>query len=182
MTMNQRRVEDRQALTRLLEVYGAERTRWPARERLRFAGIIAEDKEAQRLVREAAALDALLDRASSASKDREHALKERIMAAALRSSETKLAVVAHGAGAPPKRSAFRLPALAGGRSVTRHQIPAAALLAASLVLGVMLGSAGTVTSTVQQVAEVTGLSTDAGDGSQVAYGDEIVAFADEDLL
>jgi hypothetical protein len=152
---------------------------------LRFAGIIAEDKEAQRLLREAAALDALLDRASSASKDREHALKERIMAAALRSSETKLAVVTHGAGGQPERSAWRLPALARGRrSSARHEWPAAALLAASLVVGVMLGSEGTVTNTVQQVAEVTGLSTAgyAGDGSQVAYGDEIVAFADEDLL
>jgi hypothetical protein len=106
------------------------------------------------------------------------------MAAALRSSETKLAVVTHGAGGQPERSAWRLPALARGRSAARHEWPAAALLAASLVVGVMLGSEGTVTNAVQQVAEVTGLSTAgyAGDGSQVAYGDEIVAFADEDLL
>ena len=59
--------------------------------------------------------------------------------------------------------------------------PAAALLAASLVLGVLMGSAGTLDSTVQQMAEITGLSP-ATEGSQIALGDESVTSADEDLL
>ena len=88
-----KRAEDRQALERLLEVYGADRTRWPARERLRFASFIGEDDGAKRLLAEADALDSLLDRAPRASEARERALQERIVAAALRSSETKLAVV-----------------------------------------------------------------------------------------
>lgn len=181
MTTNPRRTEDRQALTRLLEVYGANRTRWPARERLQFAGILAEDKDAQRLLREAAALDDLLDRASSAAEDREQALKERIMAAALRSSEPKLAVVV---GAHDKHRAGLRPMMSRGRAAARHEWPAAAMLAASLFVGVLLGSAGTVTNTVQDVAEVTGFATagEIGDGSQLALGDDLVAFADEDLL
>jgi hypothetical protein len=184
MTTNQRRAEERQALTRLLEVYGADRTRWPARERLQFAGLIAEDKDAQRQMCEAAALDELLDRASSASKDREHALKERIMAAALRSVETKLAVVdGDGTARSPQISRMR-PAMARGRMASRHEWPAAAMLAASLFVGVLLGSAGTVDTTVQEVAEATGLATaDAtGHSSQLAFGDDLVAFAEEDLL
>ena len=44
MTKMDKRAEDREALERLLEIYGADRTRWPARERLRFAGVVSEDK------------------------------------------------------------------------------------------------------------------------------------------
>jgi len=183
MTRNGKRAEDRQALEHLLEVYGADRTRWPARERLRFAGFICENKAAQRLLKEAAALDDLLDRASTVSEDREHALKERIMAAALRSSEAKLAVVPGGA----QKRAMKLPtwmrpaAASLGRGTARHELPAAALLAASLFVGVLLGSAGTFNTTVDEVAEVTGFAT-AGDASQLALGEDIVAFAEEDLL
>ncbi len=187
MTTMDRRAEDRQALERLLEVYGAERTRWPARERLRFAGFIAEDETAKRLVSEASALDALLDLAPRASEAHERALQERIVAAALRSSETKLAVVSGGGAAPrfPLRSRlFSLTSGFGKAPVDRkwgREWPAAALLAASLALGVFLGSAGTFDSTVQQVADVAGLSAGT-DSSQVALGDEIVASADGDLL
>jgi hypothetical protein len=63
----------------------------------------------------------------------------------------------------------------------RHEWPAAALLAASLVVGVMLGSAGTLDSTVQEVAEATGFAT-AGETSQVALSEDILAIADEELL
>src|SRR5262245_7919941 len=88
------RAEDRQALERLLEIYGADRTRWPARERLRFASLVAEDEASRRLMAEASALDRLLDVAPKASAAREHALKERIVAAALRQGHAKFAVVA----------------------------------------------------------------------------------------
>jgi hypothetical protein len=176
------RAMDRQALEHLLDVCGADRTRWPARERLRFASFISEDEEARRLVAESAALDALLDRAPSASEDREHALKERIVAAALRSSETKLAVVTAGGEAP---AMARVPTwLRGAPSARAHQRqewPAAALLAASLVVGVMLGSAGTFDATMQQVAEATGIDTPA-ETSQLALGEDVFASSEEDLL
>jgi hypothetical protein len=130
------RAEDRQALERLLEIYGADRTRWPARERLRFAGLVAEDVASRRLMAEASALDRLLDVAPKASADREHALKERIVAAALRQRHPKFAVVARSSetAVPDWRSwARRAPASSGWA--------AGGLLAASLVVGVMLGSA-----------------------------------------
>jgi hypothetical protein len=60
------------------------------------------------------------------------------------------------------------------------------MLAASLVIGVMLGSAGTLDTTMQQMAEVTGLSTATDnvntDSSQLALGEEIEGQSDEDLL
>lgn len=181
MTMKDNRAEERAALERLLDVCGADRTRWPARARLRFASFIASDEAAKRLVQEAAALDDLLDRAPRASEAREGALQERIVAAALRSVETKLAVVGGAPAAPPApRARFNVPAFA--KSAFRSEWPAAAMLAASLVVGVLLGSAGTLDPAMQQVASMTGISTEADSSSQVAYGDDLIAFADEDLL
>jgi hypothetical protein len=184
MTTKNTRAEDRQALERLLEVCGADRTRWPARERLRFASLVCEDESARRLLAESAALDALLDRAPLASEDRERALKERIVAAALRSGEPKLAVVAStGPKASPLaafvRGARLGPSRNGGHA--SREWSAAAVLAASLVIGVMLGSSGTFDATVQEVAEATGFTTTA-EMSQLALGEDILALSDEELL
>ena len=180
MTTKDRRSEDRQALERLLEVYGADRTRWPARERLRFASFVAEDEPPQRFLAEATALDSLLDLAPKASAAREHALKERIVAAALRQAEPRFAVVARStatAGAGWRAWARR----AGvSRAPASSGWAAGGLLAASLFVGVLLGSAGTFDTAVQQVAEATGYS--AADTSHLALGDEMVSTADEEVL
>ena len=186
MTKMDKRAEDREALERLLDIYGADRTRWPARERLRFAGIGGEDKVATRMLAEADALDRLLEQAPRASSADVEALKERIMAAALRSGAPQLAVVAgRKAGvAQPLTAAKRGPAFA--TRFVRGEWPAAAMLAASLVIGVMLGSTGSLDTTMQQMAEVTGLSTATDnvntDSSQLALGEEIEGQSDEDLL
>jgi hypothetical protein len=181
MTTKEKRAEDRQALEHLLEVYGADRTRWPARERLRFASLVAEDDGARRLVSEASALDSLLDLAPKASAAREHVLKERIVAAALRQTEPRFAVVARST--KPARAGWR--AWTGRASALRAPASsgwaAGGLLAASLVVGVLLGSAGTFDTAVQQVAEATGYSvTDTA--SHLALGDEMVSASDEEVL
>jgi hypothetical protein len=183
MTKMNKRAEDREALERLLDIYGADRTRWPARERLRFAGVISEDKTAAHMLAEADALDRLLEQAPRASSADVEALKERIMAAALRAKAPQFAVVAGGKAAAGKVAAGR-PAVVA--RFARGEWPAAAMLAASLVLGVVLGSTGSLDSTFQQVAEVTGLrsaQTDIStDNSQLALGEEIEAQPDEDML
>ena len=183
MTKMDKRAEDREALERLLEIYGADRTRWPARERLRFAGVIGDDKVAARMLAEAGALDRLLEQAPRANGADIDALKERIMAAALRSGPPQLAVVASGQPASGRVMPVlgRRPAFAA--MFGRGEWPAAALLAASLVLGVMLGSAGTFDATMQEMAEVTGLTSAPSDTSQLALGEEIEGQQpDEDLL
>lgn len=180
MAMKDRRAEDLEALERLLEVYGADRTRWPARERLRFASFIAEDGKAHRLVAESAALDRLLDLVPQAGAVRERALADRIMAAALQHGQPKPAVVPMAAKGP------RLKVPVWTRSLSRSfgggsTWAPAGLLAACLVAGVMLGSSGTLDSTVQQVAEVAGFSI-ASDVPQLALGEELVASTGDDLL
>lgn len=175
MTTKDKRTENRQALEHLLEVYGADRTRWPARERLRFASLVAEDAAVRRLMAEATALDSLLDLAPKASAAREHALKERIVAAALRQAEPRFAVVARSIeteDAGWRAWARRAPASSGWA--------AGGLLAASLLVGVLIGSAGTFDTAVQQVAEAAGYS--AADTSHLALGDEMVATAEEEVL
>ena len=154
MTKMDKRAEDREALERLLDIYGADRTRWPARERLRFAGVVSEDKLAARMLAEADALDQLLEQAPRASSADVDALKERIMAAALRAQRAAacrrcFGQAGFGQGRPPRR-----PTGPFNPRFTRSQWPAAGMLAASLVLGVMLGWTGTLDTTMQEMAEV----------------------------
>jgi hypothetical protein len=56
------------------------------------------------------------------------------------------------------------------------------LLAASLVLGVMLGSAGMLDSTMQEVAEVAGLSSSLTVEPQLMLNEDTAAWAGEELL
>ena len=183
MTKKNKQVDDREALQRLLDTYGADRTRWPARERLRFAGVVGEDKAAARLLAEAVALDRLLDRAPHATQGDLDALKERIMSTALRGSQPRLKVVASEQLTQDEMPSGNVLQLRRP-SLSRHfaEWPAAAVLAASLVLGVMLGSAGTFTSTMQEMAQATGFSEPATDSSQLALGDYVDGQVDEDLL
>ncbi len=92
--------------------------------------------------READALDRLLEQAPRASGADIDALKERIVAAALRSGAPQLAVVASGKPAFGRVMPVQTRRAAFAARFGRGEWPAAALLAASLVLGVMLGSAG----------------------------------------
>src|SRR5262245_23004312 len=69
----------------LLEVYGADRTRWPADLRAAVAQLVARDAGAQRLLAETEALDRVLQSAPVPALAAEAALAERIVAAAQRS-------------------------------------------------------------------------------------------------
>jgi hypothetical protein len=182
MTKMDKRAEDREALERLLEIYGADRTRWPARERLRFAGVVGDDTVAARMLAEAGALDRLLEQAPRASGANIDALKERIVAAALRSGAPQLAVVSGGKAAVAKRSSAPTRRSAFVGRFGHGQWPAAAMLAASLVLGVMVGSTGSLDSTLQEVADVAGFGSTASDSSQLALGDDVYGQMDEELL
>jgi hypothetical protein len=135
------------------------------------------------MLAEARALDQLLDRAPQASEASVDALKERIVAAALRAQPRRFTTV-EGDGqkaAPTKAWLGQLRRPSG--TVSFAQFPAAAVLAASLVLGVMLGTSGTFKTTMQQVASVTGLNSgSSADSSQLALGEEVLGQGDEDLL
>ncbi len=159
-----------QELNRLLEIYGADRSRWPAADRMRMSSVIAIDPRAKAALAEAAALDRLLDMAPLVSIDRERALAQAILAAAAANSSP--AQTSNVVALP----AARKPAVPFLRGQARHA--AGALLAASLVLGIFAGTSGQLSSTVDYVAEAVGLSDDE---SELAFYAEPSASAEESL-
>lgn len=193
MSNNNKHAADREALERLLDIYGADRTRWPARERLRFASVISDDAQAAKMLAQAQALDRLLDQATPAGNASLEALKGRIMAAALAERPalggSVGAVQPHGGGASvTSLSAVRERRAARSSAVTGFgEWPAAAVLAASLVLGVMLGWGGAFTGTMTQMAQVAGLEDARADTSSTYDISQLALGADvdsqyEDLL
>ncbi len=132
------------ALVNRLEISGADRTRWPAQERLRFAPLISGNAEAQRLVAEAAALDRLLDKIPAADPANLHGLIDRIVAAAEAEGQPRTDNVVSIS------AARRTPAAAAKRPPIhqRSTWQAAALLAASLFVGAFVGKSGLLNSAV----------------------------------
>jgi hypothetical protein len=169
---------DVQALERHLEIYGANQARWPQAARVRFAPLLGVDARARALLSEAEALDRLLDRAPSPSVFRERVLRDDIVAAISneRDGASSDHPAAHSIELPRKRQTART------RSTPRWAgWQATALLAASLAIGIYLGSAGELTSEVQLVAEAVGLETPA-DPYHLSLLDENSTLVGEDLL
>jgi len=168
---------------RLLEVYGADRTRWPVEARAGAGQLVARDRAARRLLAEAEALDRVLERAPLPSLAREAELAERIVAAARRSPRmvpssradaTRPAPAAAGGGnvvslSGPQAGSRRLPVRAMGG--------AAGALAASLLLGIYLGLSSLSQGVVPALEQLTGLTLTPGNAA-VAQVDLL----DEDLL
>jgi anti-sigma factor RsiW len=180
MSMEQNRSQNLEALQRLLDGYGADRTRWPAPERLRFASLLAEDSEARRMVAEAAALDRLIDLAPLVGDDRRKRLVDRIVARA--ASEPRVPggidIVGrrHGGGDRASRPTTGRP------ERVLAQWPAAMLMAASLALGIFAGTTNTVERVIAPWTVVVGLRSIDGDPLRTALGDEIGSAGVEELL
>jgi hypothetical protein len=136
-------VRELAALSDRLEISGADRTRWPAQERLRFAALIAGSEEARRMVAEAAALDRLLDSVPGVDPTRLDGLIGRIVNAA-------------EAEGPPRDNVIDFAGARRGPAITPQRAPlhrrsnwqAAALLAASLFVGAFVGTSGILGSGV----------------------------------
>ncbi len=162
-----------------LEIYGGDRTRWPAPMRHGLAALIATEPTAGRMVREAEALDRLLDQAPAGGDDAAlAALADRISAAALRepqvisgsppalqkSNDISRTVVPFNRQRPPQRNDYGL---------------AGAALAASLVLGIFVGQSSAITPAAEYLI---GTGAAEQSGQQMATADEIEGILDEDLL
>jgi hypothetical protein len=168
-------------LERLLEVYGSDRTRWPAEARAGASQLVSRDKAARRLLIEAEALDRALERAPLLSLGREAELADRIAAAAQRSPRI---VRFNNApvGAPASGSDGKILRLADlqprrqWRSATRFG-GAAGVMAASLALGVMIGLSSLPQPLAPAFEELSGLIGDRA-GYNLAQLDPL----DEDLL
>ena len=159
-----------ETLEQVLDRFGADRTRWPAPVRRDFAGLIATDPGAKARLREAEALDRLLDLAPQPPVDT-RALSDRIMAAALAEAPTVLQPQARVAWARSDR-----------RTSVSAQWPAAAALAASLVLGAIFGMSGVFDTTVGPLVADTSYDTEY-DSGRIALGTSDTAdLFEEDFL
>lgn len=182
-------------LSRVLETYGGDRNRWPAAERLALSRILADDQDARRLLREAEALDALLDAAPVVPSSREAALAARIAAAAAGSSQTPRSPMdaafrggsrQPGIEAPSDEDRNRSRRRTGeprqpppwiGRAAlgrTARVAPVATLLAAALLVGIFTGSATNFFSTDFIVAPggfETADASEAVDDADYVFGD-----------
>lgn len=169
---------DLELLQRMLDIHGADRDRWPATDRLRLARVIAESEEAQRMLREAAALDRLLDLAPVVPAVREAALAERIVARAA----TLPRLVQLGNEAVPSRGSsrpFRVPAFQRLGRVA----PAASLLAAALVLGIFAGwQTGDLYPGLRTDAVETADARDTIELPDAVFGDGSIDLIEEELL
>jgi hypothetical protein len=164
---------------RLLDVYGGDRTLWPADARAAAAQLVSRDADARRLLAEAVALDRLLDRAPLPALATEASLADRIVAAAQRSPRIVTIAGARPAGAPariggapphaPPADAEKL------RRFTRADVRAAGVLAAALVVGVVIGFSNLPQRVLPTFADITGASPD-------RYGLALADVFDEDVL
>lgn len=197
MMGDRKRAEEIAALRQLLEGCGADRTRWPAPDRLRFAALLKHDAQARRILAEAGALDRVLDLAPRVGEQRQRALAERIAAAAATAAQDGKAADAFGrtsakpavevaserttGGVADLAAARRRAPVRGGQfGRSRPVWHAAGLLAASLVLGVLAGGSGALAPVLQNLP---GLSADAdADGLHLARGLDGGLSADEDTL
>ncbi len=165
---------DLEALQTALDTYGADRTRWPAPLRLRFASLIASNADAQRRLAEADAFGRLLDLASPSEDESADKVRAAVFAHLKGHGVPVVAPVA-GVVVPMARRASP-PA---SRSLWRE----ASLLAASLMLGVIAGLSGTLDPAQQAIAGITSSNADADpDIGDVALGIDGGAVAEEESL
>jgi hypothetical protein len=161
---------------RLLEVYGGDRTRWPAEERAAAAQLVARDAAARRSMAEAEALDRVLDRAPLPALAVEAALADRIVAAAQRSPRIVRANPVLAAAAPIATVAApeRAPAVPPKARFEYRSVRAAGVLAASLVAGIFIGLSNLPQSVLPELADMVSVERATHNLAQIEPFDEDV--------
>jgi hypothetical protein len=169
---------------RLLDVYGSDRTRWPTEARASAGHLVARDRAARRLLAEAEALDRTLERAPLPTLAQEAAIAERIVNAARRTPRVVPAPAARADSvAPAARNADNVVLLSGLRRQAQRLTGRASLggvagaLAASLVLGILIGHSNLTQPVLPALEQLTGLTL--GSNAPVVAQIDLL---DEDLL
>lgn len=196
------RLSELTAFENVLDTFGGDPARWPAERRERFVRLAAADADAARLLHEAKALDSVLTKAGGLSVRDTRALAERIAAAVANS--------APGQPTQPQRQAENGPTSSDGASsgvviawprtgenarapsqVDSASAPrrlssgwrTAALLAASLVVGVFVGVTDILpTDVTQMVAEATTGTDNTYQALAFLNGEGLLEIIEEDFL
>ena len=191
--------------TRILDVYGADRDRWPEEVRCRVEALLASDKSARYSLAQMQAVEHLLEDALCKNrldldKTEQHALVDRIVTAALLDDEIKrVDVYADSADRKPaapqdRLNVIDLPAFAKRSGPEQDDsLPlappvafesgwrSALLLAASLIIGIYIGFSSKSFTTTQVLAEVASLAA-GSEAVPTAYDANDIAEFDEEAL
>jgi hypothetical protein len=165
----------------LLDTYGADPARWPAAHRTPMLAVIERNPQARALLREAQALDRVLDTAPRVDPVRHPRIQSRILAAAIASPRISGSQVADGAGVTvvPLRPRPVTPTHVADPGQDRRETwYMGGLLAASLVLGLILGSSVMSPSTI--AAFGAGEREASSDVVAALWGDGLSAALDEE--
>lgn len=172
-------------LETLLDAYGADTSRWPRHAQARAGVLLASDAQAGRLVAEAKALDALLGRAPLPAQERRTALADRIVAQALNAAP---AGAGHKAAAP---SGIVIPWPGGASRARAAKVwkgsrqpawSAAVLLAASLCIGIFVGTQDLAPGAVNNLMEAVALDSDFDQTAAAIGSDGLAVALDEEFL
>ena len=149
-------------LAKVVDAYGADQSRWPDADQVLLRTIVTSDVQAQRLLRDGAALDRILSLAQDCDASATHpkSLADRIMGRIHQHAD-------RGSGEPAQHSAeiVVLPrrkstsgAPMSASEPVRTRWMAAAALAASLLIGIVVGQSGTLATTTQAAFQLAGLA------------------------
>lgn len=170
-------------LETVIDVYGGDRDRWPAAERLALARLLTSDPEARKILAEARALDRVLDAAPALPRVAQEALARSIVTSARTEGRQSQAE----ASATSRRSLGSGNILRSPRPWSRPPMSAsgamrsAALLAASLVLGVLAG-ATFLSGELQGTATIAGMTQEEMLQHQFMRDDDNLDAIEEELI
>lgn len=172
-------------LEALLDAYGADTSRWPKQAQARAAVLLVSGAQASRLMAEAKALDALLGRAPLLAPERQSALADRIVAQALQGT---LPVTAQETA--PRKSGIVIPWPGAARErpapawkASRRPVwSAAALLAASLCIGIFVGMQDLAPGAVNNLMEAVTMDSDFDQTAAALSSDGLSVALDEEFL
>lgn len=152
----------------ILEIYGSDISRAPAELQAKINDLVAREKEAEKLLKDAAALDTLLDKISDEPALDYEDLQSRIMSniennpAAGDHNVTKLEIPV---SKPAHIGATQKP-------INQSNWAEYTVLAASLLLGLMLGAEGIANAITDPLNEVVSINTELQDDVWSIAGDE----------
>lgn len=161
MNSGQGRKELLELLEQTLDAFGADMRRWPDAARLRLTGFVARDAEAKARIEAERAFEAMLDRVPVAGAGHLAQLQDRVLASVSGSGQAGGDAGAKiipwpgtRRGQDGKRAPVRVSRTPGGRGST------AALLAASLLIGVFAGTTDAIKPFAQRIADNIGIAAD----------------------
>ena len=205
MMKSEKRLAELTALENILDTFGGDTARWPAEKRAELESLADTDDDGARLLREARALDAVLMRAAGPPVGNTSVLADRIFAAVANTAPGQLAariervqeasvqtsdvpgvVIAWPRGGETSRAAAAATASAAPMPY-RERVTSgwrtAALLAASLVLGVFVGTTDLLPGDVAQfVASATTGTDNSTQALAFLNGEGLLELIDEEFL